>query len=106
MRLAASFVGESVENGIGGRSKLETEPGGGSRLLLDERQAAQQKGLDILFLAGFGFKTNVQSEFDHGATPWVKWGQRIRFAEPAKRCKGHLLVKHSAKYRPAFVKLR
>ena len=59
MRVAAGFVVECIENAVRRGPELQTEPRSGGRFLLDERQAAEQKRLNLLFLAGLGFQTDI-----------------------------------------------
>jgi hypothetical protein len=58
MRLASRIAWEGVEDAERRGSKADREPGGGLRLLLDNRETAAKEALDGRFLAGFRFQSN------------------------------------------------
>src|SRR5262249_50995157 len=60
--LAAGLVGERVEDGERGGPQAQGEPRQRGRLLVRERQTLTQEVGDLLFLSGFGFETDEQSE--------------------------------------------
>src|SRR2546421_7660116 len=64
MGLPSRVIRKSIEDAKAGRPEPQRVPGGGCRLIQDNRQPAAQELLDFRFFSRLGFQPHCQRHFD------------------------------------------
>jgi hypothetical protein len=85
MRLAAGFIGKSIENGEGRGSETNAEPGNRRRFGLDNRQTALEKVRNFGLLARLRFKPDKQCDIDLRRAPAASLSKNLRGGRKSRR---------------------
>lgn len=107
MRLTTGVVVEGVEDREGGRRDPQREPEWRGGFVVGHRQARLEKGSKVGFLAGFGFETYEESDFDHRNQTLGLGGRKLDARGHLEACtslQGFIRKRHS-RYRLRHVKI-